>query len=153
MSGRPFRMLVICTGNRARSQMAQGWLRHLGGTRVEVDSAGIEPKGVHPLAIRVMAEVGIDISGGPCGQLRRRAIRPGRDGARLGAGKLPDISGRATGPSPRIRGSGLSADERVSTRGCISPRAGRDRRVLPYARGEKARLSYLCVEMIERGNG
>ena len=56
-------MLVIRTGNRARSQMAQGWLRHLGGNRVEVDSAGTEPKGVHPLAIRVMAEVGVDISG------------------------------------------------------------------------------------------
>ena len=63
MSDPPFRMLVICTGNRARSQMAQGWLRHLGGARVEVDSAGTEPKGVHLLAIRVMDEVGIDISG------------------------------------------------------------------------------------------
>ena len=59
----PFRMLVICTGNRARSQMAHGWLRHLGGDRVAVESAGTEPKGVHPLAIRVMDEVGIDISG------------------------------------------------------------------------------------------
>ena len=63
MSGRAFRILVICTGNRARSQMAEGWLRHLGGARVEVDSAGTDSKGVHPLAIRVMAEVGIDISG------------------------------------------------------------------------------------------
>ncbi len=43
--------------------MAEGWLRHLGGGRIEVDSAGTEPKGVHPLAVRVMAEVGIDISG------------------------------------------------------------------------------------------
>lgn len=43
--------------------MAQGWLRHLGSTCVEVDSAGTDPKGVHPLAIRVMGEVGIDISG------------------------------------------------------------------------------------------
>ena len=60
---RPFRILVICTGNRARSQMAHGWLRHLGGKRVAVASAGTEPKGVHPLAIRVMDEVGIDISG------------------------------------------------------------------------------------------
>ena len=57
-----FRILVICTGNRARSQMALGWLRHLGGSRVEVESAGIQPKGVHPLAVRVMAESGIDIS-------------------------------------------------------------------------------------------
>ena len=59
---RPFRLLVICTGNRARSQMAHGWLAHLGGDRVTVASAGTVPKGVHPIAIRVMAEVGIDIS-------------------------------------------------------------------------------------------
>lgn len=59
----PFRILVICTGNRARSQMAHGWLRHLGGDRVAVESAGTEPKGVHPIAIRVMAEADIDISG------------------------------------------------------------------------------------------
>lgn len=62
MSHSPFRTLVICTGNRARSQMAHGWLRHLGGDRMVVRSAGTEPKGVHPVAIRVMAEVGIDIS-------------------------------------------------------------------------------------------
>lgn len=58
----PYRILVICTGNRARSQMAHGWLTHLGGERVAVASAGTEPKGVHPLAVKVMAEVGIDIS-------------------------------------------------------------------------------------------
>lgn len=63
MSDRPFRILVVCTGNRARSQMAHGWLQHLGGDRVEVRSAGTAPKGVHPVAIKVMAEVGIDISG------------------------------------------------------------------------------------------
>ncbi len=57
------RILVICTGNRARSQMAHGWLRKLGAARVEVSSAGTEPKGVHPIAVRVMHEVGIDISG------------------------------------------------------------------------------------------
>ena len=62
MSDPPFRILVICTGNRARSQMAHGWLRHLGGERVEVESAGTAPKGVDPVAIKVMAEVGIDIS-------------------------------------------------------------------------------------------
>ena len=59
----PMRILVVCTGNRARSQMAHGWLNHLGGGRVTVDSAGTEPRGVHPVAVRVMAEVGIDISG------------------------------------------------------------------------------------------
>ena len=59
----PFRILVLCTGNRARSQMAHGWLRGLGGERVAVESAGTAPKGLHPLSVRVMAEVGIDISG------------------------------------------------------------------------------------------
>ena len=58
----PFRALVICTGNRARSQMAHGWLRHLGGEHVAVASAGTKPNGVHPIAIRVMNEIGIDIS-------------------------------------------------------------------------------------------
>ncbi len=56
------RYLVLCTGNRCRSQMAHGWLAHLGGDRVEVFSAGTKPKGVHPLSIKVMAERGIDIA-------------------------------------------------------------------------------------------
>lgn len=58
----PFRILVICTGNRARSQMMHGWLAQIGGDRVAISSAGTDPKGVHPVAIRVMEEVGIDVS-------------------------------------------------------------------------------------------
>jgi arsenate reductase len=57
------RILFLCTGNSARSQMAEGLARALGGDRVEAWSAGTEPKGVHPLAVRAMAERGIDISG------------------------------------------------------------------------------------------
>ncbi len=58
------RVLVICTGNSARSQMAEGLLRRLGGDQVQVFSAGAEPAAaVHPLAVRVMAEIGVDISG------------------------------------------------------------------------------------------
>ena len=56
------RILFLCTGNSARSQMAEGLARALGGDRVEVWSAGIEPRGVHPLAVRAMAERDIDIS-------------------------------------------------------------------------------------------
>jgi arsenate reductase len=56
------RILFLCTGNSARSQMAEGLARALGGQRVQVWSAGIEPKGVHPLAVRAMAERNIDIS-------------------------------------------------------------------------------------------
>ena len=56
------RVLILCTGNSCRSQMAEGFLRHLGSDRFEVFSAGIKPTQVNPLAIKVMAEVGIDIS-------------------------------------------------------------------------------------------
>jgi arsenate reductase (thioredoxin) len=59
----PTRILVLCTGNRCRSQMAEGWLRHFGGDAVEVQSAGTKPKGLHPTAVRVMAEAGVDIAG------------------------------------------------------------------------------------------
>ena len=57
-------ILVLCTGNSCRSQMAEGLFRHLAGDRFSVHSAGMEPKPeVHPLAIEVMREIGIDISG------------------------------------------------------------------------------------------
>jgi len=55
-------LLFLCTGNSARSQMAEGFLRHLAGDKFEVFSAGIKPTQVNPLAIKVMAEAGIDIS-------------------------------------------------------------------------------------------
>lgn len=54
-------IVFLCTGNSARSQMAEGWLRYLSAGRIPVRSAGTEPRGVDPLAIRVMAEVGVDI--------------------------------------------------------------------------------------------
>lgn len=55
--------LFLCTGNSCRSQMAEGWLRHLGGDRYEASSAGTRPQAVHPLAVRVMGEAGVDLSG------------------------------------------------------------------------------------------
>lgn len=56
------KILVLCTGNSARSQMAEGILRHDGGAAFEVHSAGIKPGSVRPEAIQVMREIGIDIS-------------------------------------------------------------------------------------------
>ncbi len=56
------RVLFLCTGNSCRSQMAEGWARHL-SSDWEIYSAGLEPSEVNPRAIRVMAEAGIDISG------------------------------------------------------------------------------------------
>ena len=57
------RVLIVCTGNSARSQMAEGILRHDRGDRFDVESAGTRPGVVRPEAIEVMAEIGIDISG------------------------------------------------------------------------------------------
>jgi arsenate reductase (thioredoxin) len=57
------RVLILCTGNSARSQMAEGLLRHDAGERFEVESAGTRPGHVRPEAIAAMREVGIDISG------------------------------------------------------------------------------------------
>ncbi|HTY89304.1 MAG TPA: arsenate reductase ArsC [Candidatus Acidoferrum sp.] len=57
-------VLILCTGNSCRSQMAEGFLRAAAGDHINVHSAGSKPAGlVHPLAVRVMAETGIDISG------------------------------------------------------------------------------------------
>jgi len=57
------RVLILCTGNSARSQMAEGILRHDGGEAFEVESAGVKPSSVRPEAIQVMREIGIDIAG------------------------------------------------------------------------------------------
>jgi len=56
------RVLFLCTGNSARSQMAEAFLRKYGGEQFEACSAGLEPKGLNPLTIQVMQEVGIDVS-------------------------------------------------------------------------------------------
>lgn len=57
------KVLVLCTGNSCRSQIAEGYLRHFAGENAEVYSAGVETHGVNPRAIQVMSEDGIDISG------------------------------------------------------------------------------------------
>ncbi|MGD9872930.1 MAG: arsenate reductase ArsC [Kiritimatiellia bacterium] len=56
------KILFLCTGNSCRSQMAEGWARHLKGDAIEAYSAGIETHGLNPLAVKVMKEVGVDIS-------------------------------------------------------------------------------------------
>ena len=56
------RILFLCTGNSCRSQMAEGWTRHLKGREIEARSAGIEARGLDRRAVAVMREVGVDIS-------------------------------------------------------------------------------------------
>ncbi len=70
------RLLFLCTGNSCRSQMAAGWARALKSAQYDVCSAGIEAHGLNPLAVRVMAEAGVDIGGQPS---RRLDQLPGLD--------------------------------------------------------------------------
>lgn len=55
-------ILFLCTANACRSQMAEGWARHLHGEKMQAFSAGVAPRSVDPLAIRVMAEAGVDLA-------------------------------------------------------------------------------------------
>jgi len=57
------KILFLCTGNSCRSQMAEGWTRHLKGDEIEAWSAGLVKHGLNPQAVQVMAEAGVDISG------------------------------------------------------------------------------------------
>ena len=55
-------ILFLCTGNSCRSQMAEGFTKKMFPKNIEIFSAGLEPKGVHPMAVKVMQEIGVDIS-------------------------------------------------------------------------------------------
>jgi arsenate reductase len=57
------RILFLCTGNSARSQMAEAFMRKYGGDQFEVYSAGLEPKKIHPLVIQIMKEIGVSLNG------------------------------------------------------------------------------------------
>ena len=61
----PVRILFLCTGNSCRSQMAQGWATYLKKESIKAFSAGTKPQGLNPLAVKVMKEVGVDISQQP----------------------------------------------------------------------------------------
>lgn len=62
-SGKKIKVLFLCTGNSCRSQMAEGWARHLWPDKIEAYSAGLKPHGLDPLAVEAMREAGLDISG------------------------------------------------------------------------------------------
>jgi arsenate reductase len=89
-------VLILCTGNSCRSQIAEGFLKHYSGDRFDVHSAGTEPrKEVHPLAIHVMREVGIDISAQEPKDLKKYL---GREAVR----HVLIVCDKANGTCPRI---------------------------------------------------
>ena len=63
MLSEKIKLLFLCTGNSCRSQMAEGWVRHLKGDQIDVWSAGIETHGLNKNAVQAMSEAGVDISG------------------------------------------------------------------------------------------
>ena len=62
MTDQKLKLLFLCTGNSCRSQMAEGWTRHLKGEQIEAYSAGIETHGLNPHMVKVMAEAGVDVT-------------------------------------------------------------------------------------------
>jgi arsenate reductase (thioredoxin) len=104
------RVLFLCTHNSARSQMAEGMLRNLAGDRFEVMSAGTETTHVRPLVIRVMDEIGIDISGQESKTLDRYLTEPFDcvitvyDDANGACPFFPGPRAGCTGPSRTPRG-------------------------------------------------
>lgn len=90
------RILFLCTHNSARSQMAEGYLRVRYGDRYEVHSAGTEPASVHPAAVAVMREIGIDISG--------QRAKPLSEFAGKEMDLVVTVCESARGPAPSSRG-------------------------------------------------
>ncbi len=123
------KVLFLCTGNSCRSQMAEGWARHLKGDRIEAYSAGIEAHGLNPDAVRVMAEAGVDISGQRSkrwSELGDVDVRLRRDRLRPRPRVVPGVSGQGQGrstsgstirrawrPTPRPRTERLAPYRRV----------------------------------------
>ena len=137
------RVLVLCTGNSCRSQMAEGWINHLLGGQWEARSAGTAPAArVHPLAVRVMAEAGVDIAGGKpehVERLPRRAMGPDRHRLRLGAGR----------PAPRSHGRWRSSTSPSST--LRPPRAVTSERMGVFRRVRDEIRDRLVPEVLARG--
>ena len=99
------KVLFLCTGNSCRSQMAEGWARHLKGDVIEPYSAGIETHGLNPKAVKVMAEAGVDISGQRSkhvDELKDIPVRLCGDRLRPGPRILPAVSRQDEGDPCRL---------------------------------------------------
>jgi len=121
------KILFLCTGNACRSQMAEGWARHLKGDRLEAYSAGTEPHGLDPRAVLVMAEADVDISG--------HRSKPVRDVAGVAFDYVVTVCDQAREACPVFTGSA----KRIHVGFDDPPRLARDARsvqeaLVPYRR-------------------
>ena len=143
---RPIHVIFICTGNSARSQMAEAILRHEAADRFEVVSAGVTPRPVNPLTIRALANVGIDIAGAASkpvgGFLGRRFdyVITLCDRARLTCPVFP--GGRETlhwGLDDPTVVEGADAERAAAFDRVLTEVSGRIRRFIPLAVAQAAR--------------
>ncbi|KUK43678.1 MAG: arsenate reductase ArsC [Methanothrix sp.] len=141
------RVLFVCTNNSARSQMAEGLLRHLRGDRYEVFSAGTEPTEVNPLAVRAMAERGVDISGRrskSVDELQGQEFDLVVTVSRPGEGGLPFLPRRGREGPPELPRSRGRRRDRGGSALCLPGREGRDRGL---DRGEAGVKSGVCDQL------
>ena len=96
------KVLFLCTGNSARSQMAEAFLRKLGGDKYEAYSAGTEAKGLHPMTVQVMKEVCIDVSGQRSKSVKEYMVRIYFDDAIIVCRKAEDDCPRVTADAKRL---------------------------------------------------
>lgn len=131
------RILVLCTGNSCRSQMAEGYLRHFGNERIQVRSAGLEAHGLNPRAVKVMAEDGIDISG-------HSSDRIDPDGLQW-ASLVITVCGHADQHCPAVPGG---VEKRHIPFPDPAKETGSEREVLPKFREVRDRIRSAMLELV-----
>lgn len=146
--GVPIRVIFVCTGNSARSQMAEAILRREGAGAFEVVSAGVHPKGVHPLTIKALGRVGIDISGAESKSVGRFVgqrfdyVITVCDRARANCPVFPGGSETLHwGIDDPVEAAGPEADRLVAFERAMTELAGRIRMFIPAALAGRAAAS------------
>lgn len=144
----PIRVIFVCTGNSARSQMAEAILRREGGHAFDVVSAGVDPKGVHPMTVRVLGDVGIDISAAeskPIGRFlgeRFDYVITVCDRARATCPVFPGGSETLHwGIDDPVEAEGTDAERRAAFERALVELSGRVRAFLPVALRARAEVS------------
>lgn len=136
------RVLFLCTGNSCRSQMAEGLLRHRSGHRFDVWSAGTERHGLNPDAVRVMQEIGIDISAHECKTLE--------DLPDLAFDYVATVCDRAKESCPVLPGSAVVIHRSFDDPPALAAAAATDDEALQHYRRVRDEIAAWCAELADR---